>query len=352
MNIIINESTLKNVIYHLLTEKLGVPDNTLETALSIYKELVRQMYSPAGYNEQEKEYNLTINGDFTLGKKTFNYIPFTVKITEHPSVEKMDRLRMATVKSGVFSDAKLHIIPQDTNRPKFFLEIIAPENWAHRDIVKYLLENSNDLVTTLGHELTHFYNDANAPHNSATELANYGASQKVRFNLKPIDKFFYYSYFIHNIESTAHVSEFATDMQFNKISKSNFLKFLNNHKMFKTLKEIQSFSIKEMKEELHNYIPRIDEIYADIENAPHFDNDEDKINGILRLAYVNLANSKGESLYKMIATSFFEQLTGNFSTEQKHNFFISICNIFLDFNLILKCFLKQKRKISTSLQLK
>ena len=104
-------------------------------------------------------------------------------------------------------------------------------------------------------------------------------------------------------------TELSSLMKSNKINKKDFYDFLTNSKMYTMMKDINNFTYEGLKSELKNYIPQIDEELNSIIKKT-FNTDEEKIDEILRLVYINLVNNTLESTKSIMVNNFFEEEMG------------------------------------------
>ena len=107
-------------------------------------------------------------------------------------------------------------------------------------------------------------------------------------------------------------------MKSNKIGKKDFYDFLTNSKMYTMMRDINNFTYEGLKSELKDYIPQIDEILNRVSEKT-FNTDEEKIDEILRLVYVNLINNTLNTTKSIMVNNVFESMLG-FSGEKDELF--------------------------------
>jgi hypothetical protein len=177
------------------------------------------------------------------------------------------------------------------------------------DVIE-LCKRSKDIMTaSLSHELKHAYDHYKKPTQSITQISKYQGLQKTGFQIKPISLFLYYLYFVHGVENLVRPTELSSLMKSNKIGKKDFYDFLTNSKMYTMMKNINNFTYEGLKSELKDYIPQIDEI-LDRVNEKTFNTDEEKIDEILRLVYVNLINNTLNTTKSIMVNNFTESMLG------------------------------------------
>jgi hypothetical protein len=89
-----------------------------------------------------------------------------------------------------------------------------------------------------------------------------------------------------------------------------FYDFLLSNKTYKMYQEINNFSLDNLKKDLLNYIDDIDNILDRFGEVDTYKTDEEKVNRILELLYINLGNNIVSGYKELITTDFFEMLSG------------------------------------------
>jgi len=141
-------------------------------------------------------------------------------------------------------------------------------------------------------------------------MSKYRGYTSVNFNLKPINNFIHYLYFTTATENLVKPSEVNSLMKKQGVKKENFVDFILNENNYIKYKKISNFTLDEMKKQLLNYIPEINEILKGLDEDHLFNTDDEKINRLLELIYVNLSNNIIEGFETLITSSFFETLIG------------------------------------------
>jgi len=116
-------------------------------------------------------------------------------------------------------------------------------------------------------------------------------------------------YFITAIENVVRPTEIAMAIKQGDIDQKRFLEFLKNNETYMMLDKIRKFSYEDLKKNLEKYIPQIDEV-GQVMNYNMGSTNEEKINEILRLVYVNLINIQGEEFLRLMTSELIEQLLG------------------------------------------
>jgi hypothetical protein len=80
------------------------------------------------------------------------------------------------------------------------------------------------------------------------------------------------------------------------------------------MKDINNFTYEGLRSDLKNYIPEIDRVLNNVTDKT-FNSDEEKIDEILRLVYINLVNNTLDMAKSLMTNNFFEDMMG-FSGEK------------------------------------
>jgi hypothetical protein len=111
------------------------------------------------------------------------------------------------------------------------------------------------------------------------------------------------------VENLVRPTEFASLMKTHDIDKKTFYDFLTNSKMYTMMKDINNFTYEGLRSDLKNYIPEIDRVLNNVTDKT-FNSDEEKIDEILRLVYINLVNNTLDMTKSLMTNNFFEDMMG------------------------------------------
>ena len=204
---------------------------------------------------------------------------------------------------------------------KISINIAYPENTTVDDVKNYFKNNEKSLVPSLAHELKNSFDSFINPKTSLKSITKYVGLQKTNFPFKPISNFLYNLYFIHNIENLVRPTEFASLMSQNNVNKKDFYEFVTSSELYLKLKKIQNFSYVKLRESLKKDIPNIKSFLTSIDvDVPN--NNDEIVDELLRLVYVNIVNNPLSSTRDMMANNIFENFLG--FSEDKENFFYEL----------------------------
>ena len=314
MKIIISESQLKYI-----NEALGVPDNILEAAEVVFYIFAEKIKS---IRTKQEQYNFSGDLDFELGDKKkikIDEYELEVNITEISEItEKPVIMSMAMGQRFKFDrDVMMKRIQQSTTA-EFEIEYGVGEEWEPSDLYEVLMKDKDAHLSSLAHEIKHKYDKQAKELDLVGKDADYTANQRrSTFGIPVIDhQFFRYMYFINVTENLVRPTELASEMKSKKITKLQFREFLENQKVYKELIKIKNFSYEKLIEGMREQIKRVDGLLDHLGEDTYGMNDEEKINRVLELVYINVSNIRIETFMQMIRNkedevkNFLQQLMG------------------------------------------
>jgi hypothetical protein len=297
-NILITENQLR-----LITEALGVPDSILDAAEMLY-EIVENDIKSIDSIEDEYEFDGEI--ELKLGdKKIITIDSYELKV-EIEKVEGhgdgvIDIISMGM--SGGFSFNR-DVYMKETE-PSTTLELTITfavgENWEPSGLIQKMEKDKDEQIASLAHEIKHKYDKQSKKFGLMGPDAIYQATQKRgNFGIPPLDRvFFRYLYYIHGIENLVRPVEVASSMRSKNITKSQFLNFLENNRVFKQLVEIKNFTFDDFINQLNENEDRLDALIDHIGEDPSEMTLDEKINRVLEVAYIDLVNNRMEIFVQM-----------------------------------------------------
>jgi hypothetical protein len=297
-NILITENQLR-----LIAEALGVPDSILDAAEMLY-EIVENDIKSIDSIEDEYEFDGEI--ELKLGdKKIITIDSYELKV-EIEKVEGhgdgvIDIISMGM--SGGFSFNR-DVYMKETE-PSTTLELTITfavgKNWEPSGLIQKMEKDKDEQIASLAHEIKHKYDKQSKKFGLMGPDAMYQATQKRgNFGIPPLDRvFFRYLYYIHGIENLVRPVEVASLMRSKNITKSQFLNFLENNRVFKELVEIKNFTFDDFINQLKENEDRLDALIDHIGEDPSEMTLDEKINRVLEVAYIDLVNNRMEIFVQM-----------------------------------------------------
>lgn len=278
-----------------INEALGVPENIIVSAVKLYNGIISYLDGLSNIDGQDL-YTFDLVGDYRISDMQLNEIHMKLKL--HKDVDyDFDLLSMAQETKNVINQYFQIEAKVGEGSITLNIDMIAPEEFNDEELVNYFKNNKRYLVPILAHELKHGYDSYKKPTYNFGKKVDYIVISEGRFaNIKPLNDFLYKSYYIHNIENLVRPTELAAEIELDKITPKQFYNFFTKNKIFGTLKKIKDFSYDGLKDELKSYIGVIDDLLESLDES--YDSDEEKIDRVLELFFINLLNWKTEKIWK------------------------------------------------------
>ena len=314
MKIIISESQLKYI-----NEALGVPDNILDAAETVFDIFAKKIKS---ITTKQDQYTFSGDLDIELGDKKkikIDQYELEVNITEiYEITGKPVIVSMAMGQRFKFDrDVMMKRIEQSTTA-EFEIEFGVGDEWEPSDLYEVFIGNKNAHLSSLAHEIKHKYDKQAKEIDLVGRDADYVANQRrSTFGIPVIDQqFFRYMYFINATENLVRPTELASEMKSANITKSQFREFLENQRVYQELIEIKNFSYEKLIGGLYEQMKRVDALLGHVDEDPTDMTDEEKVHRVLELVYINISNIRIETFMDMVRNkedavkNFLQQLMG------------------------------------------
>jgi hypothetical protein len=302
---------MKHIIKKLLKEALGVPEGIVENAKKLYDDILYQLNQVDPENT-DTEHRFIIKDRFKIGDYTINKVSFTLELREHSQATEptIASFGFGAPHNIEISD-KIKMVHNIDDNISLMSDIVIPSNHEtnFKDIVQLFVNERNKIIRSLSHELKHSYDYYKKSEKHPYSGAMYQSYANTALGLLPVDKFIHDMYFTHLIENLVRPSEVAAEMDIKGVTRKQFLEFLENDETYKNLKRISNFSVDNLKEELRNYLPKINEILESLDDDTNISDDQ-KLERILELTYITLINTKGNVIKSIISTEITEKLFG------------------------------------------
>jgi hypothetical protein len=195
-----------------------------------------------------------------------------------------------------------------------------PKSFENEEMIEFLKQNRNKLIPIVAHELKHGYDTFKKRTSNLSKHVDYVIFSEASFGrIKPLTVFLFNSYYIHNIENLVRPTEMAADIELRKTTPKEFYKFFVESEIFKTLKKIKDSTFEELRDELMDYEPQIDELLATVNE--YYDDIDEKVDRILKLFYFNVVNWKNDKIESYIyPMGVNNPLFQYFQTKDKDNY--------------------------------
>jgi hypothetical protein len=308
---------LLQTVSKIISERLGVPDNIADVAEVLYDKIINILPNSIDIDDLQQE-EFIIPGKYNVGDITIKGFKIGFTYQEYPENTLAGlQHRMVGELSNKMSKTFM-IYTKHDDIATIYLNLVGDKSMTGKDVKDIMRDNKNKLISSLAHEIKHYYDNIKNPYESLTTRADYGAKSDVTLGqITPINKLIHYMYYIHNIENLVRPSEIYTYIKMNKINKKQFYDYFTKHNIIETLRTIKNYSYDDLINELKNNIPEIKNSF-DINNISYEGySDQQIIDEVFKLTMIALGNFKGGSIRDMLITSFSEQIFGLSDEKQK-----------------------------------
>jgi hypothetical protein len=318
---------MKSIIKKVIKEAVGVPANIEVVAQNLYNDIVKKLKNKEIGPEDVVKFKF-INKDgrysFADFKPKFITVEFGLGTYSGDAIDNItgNKITGGLVHSMGFSKAsKLNdvfdLVSVDTDGGiELNIDYAQPENddeWSGDKILYTMKNNADNTVSSLAHELKHAYDNYKKPVEKLVDRSNYAGFQRARSGVRPMDQFMFNMYFINQIENLVRPTESYVEMVSNGVvTKEQFLKFLLNSKTYKTLVKMRDYSFDDLKNELKEYEPQIDDYLDNTVNnydSSSMDIDE-KVNYFLKIFAIKISQKVHEVRKNMLTPNIFQMLFG------------------------------------------
>jgi hypothetical protein len=293
--IILTERQLDQLSKKLLSEAVGVPKGIIEAGEKLYH-IVLDELKTINSEEEKYEFELT-DQELIVNDLILETIYLNINVNQIDDYDGEPVIAsMGVANEFHFDEGIMMQINVKSKELMIHINFIVPEEWEGSDLAKTLSSDEIQNISVMAHELKHRYDRDKKTQGLVGDIADYQAysSGRLRFGIPIIEKFMRYSYFIQMSENLVRPTEVATRMIKKGITKEQFYDFMVNDPVFIELKEIQNFSFDYFMNGLLNEMDRVDELIEHTGNNPTTMSESEKIQFVLRLVYLNLANAKVE----------------------------------------------------------
>lgn len=327
----------------VLLEALGVPEGILKSAESMYKQLLKYISDESDIDVEDENYYFKLDGPFKINEYKIKSIKLRLTFI---TTDNVDTITIASL--GFSARARLDnnltlINSNDKNNLEMSINIAIPDTITFSELYQFIKVKDKDIISSFAHELKHSYDSVKKPSESIRNRSKYLAYTSVGFGLKPIDEFIFNLYYTTVIESLVRPTEVMSLLKQNKVKRKNFIDFLLNNETYNTLKKIHNFSLDKLLMELSQEMPTINSILNHLNEQGRYNTDEEKIDRILYLTYINLTNDMGKTFFSVLIDNPFEASFG-FLDERKPVMLNNFINEITKFNDNPKDFFEYEEK--------
>jgi esterase/lipase len=308
MKIIITEKQHK-----LINEVVGVPDSILDAAEELYDIFLEKIKT---INTKKDEYIFKGNVEIEMGgikKINIERYVLTVETKEFDEYDDEPKIAsMGMLQDFIFDRNKYMKRVIQTTEAMFRITYIVNPNWLPEELYNEFNRDKDNYVSSLAHELKHFYDKQS----KKIDLMGYDAEYQAimtspRFGIPIVDsQFLNYLYYTTIAENLVRPTEIASMIKSKKITKSQFKDFLREDKTYQKLTKIKNFTYEDLVRGISENMDRVDEIMLMVDENPDIMTTEQKVDKVLNLVYFSLGNEKMDIFENMLTRS--DDLSGLF----------------------------------------
>jgi len=315
----------------VLLEALGVPEGILKSSESMYKQLLKYISDEGDNDVEDENYYFKLDGPFKINEYKIKSINLRLTFITTDNVDTITIASLGFSASARLNSNLMLINSNDKNNLEMSINIATPDTITFSELYQFIKVKDKDIISSFAHELKHSYDSVKKPSESIRDRSKYVAYTSVGFGLKPIDEFIFNLYYTTVIESLVRPTEVMSLLKQNKVKRKNFIDFLLNNETYNTLKKIHNFSLDKLLMELSQEMPTINSILNHLNEQGRYNTDEEKIDRILYLTYINLTNDMGKTFFSVLIDNPFEARFG-FLDERKPVMLNNFINEITKFN--------------------
>jgi len=291
----------------LLQEKLGVPENIIQSSRRYYEDLRNELEKVVKSSNREEQYYFIIKPEepYKIGDFKTSSIKTTINITPTNRFDKVDWTQMQVTTPLVLPQGKTSII----DSPSVVMNIVAPFDFTKEDILDWWEKSRAEIISTLAHEFKHLFDEQLKKAEKLSDRSAYIATRKMMADPNSALEYLgHIIYFTHLIESLVRPTEILAYLEENKVSKKDFIKFLTDNSTWKKLKELSEFKIEDFKNKLiQNKKNRLNsEVYKLIGDNAKFLTDEEKVDRLLINFYYKIVTEDLSAFTSILSNDNFE----------------------------------------------
>lgn len=256
-----------------VNEALGVPNGIEESAEIIYDKILISFKK-----EFKKSYlidNIVLSNDeisfeylmdlnLNIGDLNLNKFKFKLNIIADDYIKNIELVSLSVGNSLEYIESLDKMLNKIDLPIEINIDILCNRNKYTNDLINYLeVENKNELLSAITHELMHIYDHYKYKLVPAKKIALDSTYTKLTnlsfFDIECVSRLFYDLYYISDSEMITRNAEVSSLLKSNKVNKKNFESFLKNTRAYKELLKIKKFSLSDFKSEIKKSEEKINE---------------------------------------------------------------------------------------------
>jgi len=253
----------------LLNEVLGVPTGLPNVAQSLTYYLTNEIKDNDNFNSLNNRV-FDFPGNFYIGDIAFKGAEIKLLLTIGSEIKFNGKYVLRGDLKTLDKDYNFKFKDKNNLKIKVYSKFIVPSDVTGKSLKEHINKNFAFYRSIYAHEIKHIYDFIKRPNEnlkSDAEDINYSdslvkqvdelnsiqtISKYYTNNIKLLQYLNYCGYYVNTMESLVRTSQVVSDMQWNNISKKNFLKYIMSNEVVKQLKYIQSYTFEQFYENALN----------------------------------------------------------------------------------------------------
>jgi hypothetical protein len=254
----------------LINEVLGVPNGLPNVAQILTYDLIKQQIKDNDNFNTLNNRVFNFPDNFYIGDILFKGAEIKFLLTIGSEIKFNGKYVLRTDYETIDKDLNFKEKDKNNLKIKLYSKFIVPSDVTGKSLKEHLEKNFGYYRSVYSHEIKHIYDFIKRPNENiksdakdinyndslvkqVDELSNDETSSKYyTHNFKLLQYLNYCGYYVNTMESLVRTSQVFSDMQWNNISKKNFLKYIMSNEVVKQLKIIQSYTFEQFYENALN----------------------------------------------------------------------------------------------------
>lgn len=278
----------------MILEKLGIPDNLIESAKKLFDETLINLDNQYETLSSKDEIYYEVNNiEISEYKVNSVFIKFQTIVTDQTDKPLLSGMSILT-NYGKKSIKTIEYKKSDVI--KIIVNIYVNENNNKSDIINFFTDKKVKIISSFAHELKHYYDFMKKSVGSIKSEIDYIQTDEFRLGVETLNEFFYYLYYSHSVENLVRATEVGAYIKISDVKKKDFLDFIKSNDVYKNLEKMSNFNINDFYNGLIKDMDQIIDVlkYFKIEIGTN----EENIKKILDIVLTHTFNTKVETFNK------------------------------------------------------
>lgn len=318
-----------------IAEALGVPNNIYDVSVNVFNGIISNLKSktPVEFIEdmdsdgQSHLTQMSVTLDMYINNIHIKRADISFKFTRiddemRDSIEGKYTLIRASESTRISRDIPTKsFIAERRNNLSIAMQIGYFGNIFHKDadgyyyiddiesVIEYLNSQSKVFIPMITHEIKHMYDSQKNKRRDMLSAAQYDSYSSIRFPIKALNSLLFNLYYTTSVENIVRMSEMYANIKVNDVTKDKFKEFIEKSDLYNTFRQIGEFSVEKLRSDIKSD-KNTDMLLKDVHPDHIFESDEEKVDEVLRIFYINLVNTQIDTFHHYLLESPLEELIG------------------------------------------